>query len=513
MKQRLTIGIDIGGTFTDAVLVDQAQQIIAAKKVVTTSPLERGFEEVLRALMADVSLDRRAVESLCVGTTHATNAILQAEELCRVGIIRVAGHRPATIPPCYTWPEAIRTQVVGQEISIDGGFECDGRPITAFDETAARKALDDLFQAGIESLAVVGVFSPLNPEQELAVAELVQNRVPVSLSHKIGGIGLLERENATVLNACLKKVMAQGLRSLTTVIRQLGFHCPIHITQNDGSLISLEEAIEYPILTLSAGQTNSFIGGMRLTGLSDCVVVDIGGTSTDVGLVKGGILQRSLDSCSIGGITLNFPMPDVLSIALGGGSHVASTGTIGPQSSARKLFQEGQAFGGNTLTFTDVALKLGIAAIQEANIDLIQISCDQARGVMESAVATLRGLVETALPYKQELPVVLVGGGASLFAMGHLGAGYIAPNNFQVANAYGAALAEISAKVDCIVSLEHRQEVLEDIKRQAVEAAIDKGACPQRASVVDIQLIPYHYMPGNKARVIVTASGPKKYGQ
>lgn len=105
----------------------------------------------------------------------------------------------------------------------------------------------------------------------------------------------------------------------------------------------------------------------------------------------------------------------------------------------------------------------------------------------------------------------MVGGGARLFCLKTLGCLYRIPINYQVANAYGAALAEISGKVDEIVSLEAREETVHRIKEQAIAKAVAKGACPERVRVIDLQLIPYHYMPGNKARVIATASGPNRH--
>lgn len=207
--------------------------------------------------------------------------------------------------------------------------------------------------AFIESLAITGVFSPLNSEQEVRLSTLVPNTITTSLSHLIGGIGFIERENATILNASLKKVMKRGLSQLGAAVRRAHLKAPIYITQNNGTLISLQEAIEYPILTLSAGQTNSFMGAICLTGLKECIVVDIGGTSTDIGLIKDGVATRSLENSGIGGIPLNFSMPNVLSIALGGGSYVQLQDrqiSIGPESSAKNLLKESFAFGGSSLT-------------------------------------------------------------------------------------------------------------------------------------------------------------------
>ena len=141
------------------------------------------------------------------------------------------------------------------------------------------------------------------------------------------------------------------------------------MSQNDGTLMSPELAARFPVLTFASGPTNSIRGGGLLSGLDDCIVVDIGGTTTDVGVLSAGFPRESSVAVDIGGVRTNFRMPDVLSIGLGGGSRVRSADgatTVGPDSVGFRLTSEALVFGGSTLTATDIAVASGRAQIGDA---------------------------------------------------------------------------------------------------------------------------------------------------
>lgn len=507
----MLIGIDIGGTNTDAVLVDAHKKIIGAVKVPTTSPLEIGFENALDKLYQKQGGAFSDVKALLIGSTHATNAILEGKDLYKVGVLRIAGHHPTTLPPCFSWPKPLQKAVLANIIHVDGGFECDGRPLTPLNLEQIKYSLLKLIDEGAESLAIVGVFSPLYPQQEEIVARLMEKvapQIPYSLSHQLGGIGWMERENGTILNAALKKVMKNGFENLLSKARKF-VNCPLYVTQNNGSLITLEEAIASPILTLSAGPTNSFVGGAKLAERHDAIIVDVGGTSTDVGMVQNGFPRRCMHASNIGGVTLSYALPDVLSIALGGGSHIhLDQNTIGPKSAAKNLLKEAVSLGGNQLTLTDIAIVLEKLSLPGSDKKRVKIEKSKALEIMQYAFQEIKILVEKMEANRCDLPVILVGGGAELFPQEHLSHRFLIPEHFSVANAYGAALAEIAATIDTTISLTTRDEKLEEIKGQALEKAKAKGACNKSTRIVDIQVMPYHYMPGHLARVIVTAAGP-----
>lgn len=512
MNRKLRIGIDIGGTNTDAVLVDAKDQIKAIVKTTTTAPMETGFLAAMERILSERNVNREDIEAVLVGTTHATNAILEGKDLYKVAVLRLAGHKPATLPPGLGWPESLKKAVLGDVVYLEGGFECDGRAITPFDQRAAKDKIQELLDKGNESVAVCGVFSPLYAEHEQIVENIIrsiQADMPVSLSHKIGKVGFVERENATILNASLKKVMADSFQKLSQMCLSLGLTCPMHVTQNNGSIISLREAIQYPILTISAGPTNSFIGGAKLASLNDAIIVDIGGTSTDLGVIQNSFPRRCLSNSNIGGVNLNFAMPDVLSIALGGGSLISLGDeiSIGPKSCARRLMEESLAFGGKQLTLTDIALRLGTINIPGSIHENLAMDEKIALSVMDKVHERILQLVSKIEMRDCKLPVVLVGGGARLLKPDTLPERFQIPPFASVANAYGAALAEIATTVDVTVSLDRRDATLQELKEKALNDTVAKGASLQTTRIVEQQIIPYHYMPGNQARVIVTAAG------
>jgi N-methylhydantoinase A/oxoprolinase/acetone carboxylase beta subunit len=147
-----------------------------------------------------------------------------------------------------------------------------------------RKAL----AANIQSFCVCGVFSPCRPDQEKRVAEIIREESPevyITVSHEIAGLGLIERENVSILNACLRPL---ALRTTRALEQALPDGLPLFLTQNNGTLLSLEKCARLPVFTFASGPTNSMIGAAHLTGIQNGIVIDIGGTSTDIGVIVNG---------------------------------------------------------------------------------------------------------------------------------------------------------------------------------------------------------------------------------
>ena len=358
------------------------------------------------------------------------------------------------------------------------------------------------------------MFASVNDAQERMARDIVCEVMPdaaVTLSSSLGRLGLLERENAAIMNASLASMAGDVVASFGTALRSIGIDAPFFVSQNDGTLMAPELAARFPVLTFASGPTNSIRGGGLLSGLDDCIVVDIGGTTTDVGVLSAGFPRESSVAVDIGGVRTNFRMPDVLSIGLGGGSRVRSADgatTVGPDSVGFRLTSEALVFGGSTLTATDVAVASGRA-------QSVMPRGEVARSpLVDSALQSMRTLIEDAIDRMKtsasDIPVVLVGGGSILAHRDIRGASRIVvPEQAGVANAIGAAIAQVSGEVDQVFSYEElgRDGALQEAKRLAGERAVRAGAPPSSVRIVDVEELPMLYLPGGSVRVRVKAVG------
>jgi N-methylhydantoinase A/oxoprolinase/acetone carboxylase beta subunit len=513
-----TIGIDIGGTHTDGVLLNAQGKSLAYGKTTTTFPLHEGVKIMIAHLLKQTGAAPDSIKNVIMGTTHATNAILEGKNLLKVGLLRLMIGQPRFPSPGFNWPSLLKDNVIGAYETCEGGYECDGRSSSKFHLQEVKDAVERLLEKGCEAISVVGTFSPLNGQQEQEAARIIQElagtEFPISLSHQIGGIGLIERENAALLNSALKKVILEGFVCMKQALEQMNIHAQLWLTENNGSLLSLDEAIHFPIKTIGAGPTNSFIGASKLCGIQEAIVVDMGGTSTDIGIVEGGYARSSLQAAAIGGISLHFSMPDMISLAIGGGSHVQFQGAsfqVGPQSVARQLKNLSKVFGGPTLTLTDVGVAFGSLEIEGGNKENIGLSNWEAQAIIKKACQQIYQSILRLRGKKHDMPVILVGGGAALMKplIQDFGLNGWMPAEAAVANAYGAGLAEISSVVDKVVSLKEREKVLNELKEQAKRQAIVKGADQNQIRIAGVTILPFAYTSDALAKVVITASGPR----
>ena len=447
----MRIGVDVGGTNTDAVLVD-GRAVLAEAKTATTPDVTKGIESAIGALVesSDVAVSR--VQAVMIGTTHFTNAVVEARRLAPTGVIRLGLPATEALPPMVAWPTSLREALSAVVRLCHGGHEFDGRRISPVDTDELKRAAADFAANGIRTIAISSVFSPVNAEAEREAAAVIAEELPgvaLSLSHEIGRIGLLERENATIMNACLRELASNIVAALNTALTQLAIDAPVYLSQNDGTLMTVEYAERYPVATFASGPTNSMRGAAFLSGLTDCAVIDIGGTTSDVGVLQHGFPREASVAVEIGGVRTNFRMPDVLSIGIGGGSHVDGV-EVGPQSVGYELTSRALVFGGDVLTATDLAVAAGLADIGDP---------DRVAGIdAESALARIEErLAETVDRMKTSadpIPVVVVGGGSILLRDTLPGASeLVKPHHFAVANAIGAAIAQVGGEVDKVVAL------------------------------------------------------------
>jgi N-methylhydantoinase A/oxoprolinase/acetone carboxylase beta subunit len=520
----LRIGIDVGGTNTDAVVLDAADRVIAKAKRPTTPDVTKGLRAALDAVLTELAQTgvhgAARITRVMLGTTHATNAILERRNLGRVAVLRLGAPATTSVPPLSDWPDDLRKAVSAGEAIVPGGHYVDGREIGKLDPDAIRRFLD-----GVEAdaVAVTSVFSPASNEHENVVAELVRAEygLPVSLSHEIGSLGLLERENATVLNAALYGVARHVTEALTTALAERGLGAQPYLAQNDGTLMTVEHAARLPVSTIGSGPANSLRGAAFLSGVGDAIVADVGGTSTDLGVLVGGFPRESAAAVEIGGVLTNFRMPDILAIALGGGTVIRGDSgrggavRVGPDSVGYRIGSEALVFGGGTATLTDAAVAggrtpAGAAGWRDRLADIPEGFRNTLQRALALADATVVDAVDRMALGRADRPLVAVGGGAFLLPAEIPGVSrVIRPEHAEVANAVGAAIALASGRVDTILPAgESRSEAIERVKEEAAARAVAAGADPAGVEIVDLLEVPLSYLSEPAVRVHVKAAGP-----
>jgi len=503
------LGIDVGGTNTDAVIMDTDDRVIATAKVPTTSDITGGIASAIDTVLTAPGAEPSRISHVMLGTTHATNAVLERRNLRRVAVLRLGAPATLSIRPMFGWPaELAQTVSVGAAV-VEGGIEFDGQDLSTLDTDAIARFLGEVGDQA-EGIAITSVFAPVSPRHELEAADVVKRElgeIHVSLSHEIGSIGLLERENATILNGALAGVARDVARAMRAALTAHGLQPVTYFAQNDGTLMGLDQALRYPVLTIGSGPANSVRGAAFLTGISDSLVVDVGGTSTDVGVLVNGFPRESSYGVEIGGIRTNFRMPDLVTIALGGGT-VVSGDSIGPHSVGYRLAEEALVFGGTTVTLTDCAVAAGRASVGDAD----RIGPHRARltEALARADVMLGEAIDRMKTSKDARPLIAVGGGSILVPDQIPGVSeIIRPEHFDAANAVGAAIASVSGQVDRIfhVGAGGRQAVLDEAQEDARERAVAAGADPDAVQIIEIEEIPLAYLTSPAIRVRVKAAG------
>ena len=513
----MRIGIDVGGTHTDAVMLE-GQDVIASTKVLTSANVKDGVVNALDEILTRSGVDHAAVDAVMIGTTQFTNAVVERRELAPTAIIRVALPSGELVPPMIDWPADIAAELGRHVYMIHGGMTYDGFPIAPLSDEEIDGVIADIARKEIGLVAVSGVFSPSDATQEEYVAARVRNALPgvrVTRSHSIGRMGILERENAALLNASLLPLADRVVDSFRAALSERKIHSPFYISQNDGTLMSAAFAAEFPALTFASGPTNSLRGASLLTRLDNAVVVDIGGTTSDIGVLQDGFPRQSNVAIEVGGVRTNFRMPDIQAIGLGGGSLVADDGmTIGPRSVGFRLVTEGLVFGGDTLTATDISVASGAADIGESAgvaglpADLVETAVRRIHDIIDEGVDQMKSS-------RDPVPVILVGGGAVLVSRTLQTASELhRPEHSGVANAIGAANAQVGSEAERIVSYRQvpRDTVLAEMTSELGEKLERAGASRSSVRIADIEETAVSYMADDSTRIRVKMVGDLDFG-
>jgi N-methylhydantoinase A/oxoprolinase/acetone carboxylase beta subunit len=510
----MRIGVDVGGTNTDAVVLDDGRVVSACKRP-TTRDIVSGLTAAVREVLHQGGVASR-VDALVIGTTHLTNALVERQSLNPVGVIRIGLPATAALPPQCGWPADLVAAIGAEVVMVRGGHESDGRLITELDEAAILRAAQGFRARGLRSVALTSVFSPvvsLHEERAAALVARIMPDVHVTRSAELGGVGLLERENAAIINAALSAEAARLVAGLASAVAELGLRIPAFLTQNDGTILSLDLARRFPVLTFASGPTNSMRGAFCLCGIPDALVADVGGTTTDIGTLIGGYPRQAAGSVELGGIRTAFRMPDLLALALGGGTVIrpAKGGPpqIGPDSVGLDLTRRARVFGGPDLTATDIAVARGKLLLGDA-----RLLDAKALALAAAAEAAMQGIVEDGIDRARTgsagMPLILVGGGAPLIGDDLRGVSQVLrPEHGAVANAIGAAAAEVGASLDRIVTMAEatRADTLAALCAEAEAAAVASGARPGSVRIHAIEETQVAYAAPETRRLRLRAIG------
>lgn len=514
----IRIGIDVGSTHTDGVALDENNKLLTQEKSQTTEDISTGLFSTLTRVIENLGEARKDIKQVMIGTTHGINAIASRKGLSKVLAIRIGLPAGEGIPPLSDWPQDLRDAIGDSYIMARGGHEYTGEEIVEFDETDFRKKLTE-FKGKVDCVAITSIFSFVNPEHEIRaeriVREMFGDEAFITLSNKISSLGLLERENSTILNAAIRPLMNKIILSIEEILVRLKVSdVNLYFAQNDGTVASAEFVKQYPIFTVAGPISNSIRGAFVLTGEENAVVFDVGGATTNIGVLTHGYPRESSNPVIIGGVRTNFRMPDILAIPLAGGTIIGEK--IGPESVGYRLNEKAISFGGDTLTSTDIALN--ILDVDIPGADRKKVLEKYGMDHIKERYSGMRLMWEEALDRVKtkagDVLLITVGGG-SFMIKGKLNgsSSMIRPEYAQYANAIGAATALIGARVDRAYSYEaiKRETAIDEAINQAKTIATEAGANPSTIEVKEVEEVSMPYLPGNSVKVSVKVVG--KLGQ
>ncbi len=315
----LYLGIDTGGTYTDAVLWSEATGVMAkAKSLTTRHDLAEGISGAVDAVLQEARVQPGVIKLVSMSTTLATNALVEGQggrvalimigfsedDLARSGLAKALGSDPVVFCP--------------------GGHNVHG-DARELDLSALEAALPALAET-VSGVAIAGYFAVRNPEHEIAARALVRERtgLPVTCSHELTSkLGGPRRALTTLLNARLISMIDRLIDATEGFLAKRGVSAPLMVVRGDGALITAAFARSRPIETILSGPAASLVGARHLTGLDDAVVSDIGGTTTDIAVLDGGRLRLDPDGATVGGLRTMVEAVAMRTFGLGGDSEVA----------------------------------------------------------------------------------------------------------------------------------------------------------------------------------------------
>jgi len=470
----MILGIDVGGTHTDAALIEDFQISRKAKVLTNSSNIMGSLLDVTNSIFRDKSTDR--LRRIVLSTTISTNAIVQ-NRIRRVGMIIANG--PGLPPSLLPRQE--------DACFLSGYVNHRGIEVATVEDDEISAAADVFTKAGIEHIGVVGKFSTRNPVQELKIKNAIQSRFKhVSVGHRLSGhLNFRRRIATTYLNAAIASLHRRFVQAVLQFNQEQGITAPVYILKADGGTIDIERSVEYPVQTILSGPAASIMGVLSLGNCKqDAIALDIGGTTTDIALLADGVPLLEGQGVTIEGQRTLIRGLRTRSIGVGGDSHVKWENgglVIGPERDGPAA-----ALGGLFATPTDAMILMNLTDLGERQRSVAAVSplaahmgCSLEEAARRIFAATCEKIVHHVRQFIDEVnnqPVYtihemlegrklqpkelyLVGGPAEVMATplaDLLSCVPLIPRHAEVANAIGAALARTTAEITLLADTERR---------------------------------------------------------
>jgi N-methylhydantoinase A len=374
------LGVDVGGTFTDLLLLDEATGAFWRQKTPSTPhDSSEGILNGLTAICSDAGITPRDIEIFLHGTTVATNAVLEGKG-ARVGLIVTERYRqimqiarsfvPGGLAGWIVWPKPQPLAALEDTVEIKGRMTAQGQELRPIDDDDIRTQLLKLKAKGVEALTVSLMNAYLNGAHEARVGELaaeIMPDIPMSQSHIVlPEMQEYERTLTTVANAAVRPVVGRYVRNLRERLRNAGMAGKLSLLRSDGGLMTSEKSEEHPVSLLMSGPAGGVTGAIwvgRNAGMKNILTLDVGGTSTDVALIEN-LEARRVRTTEVGHLAVRASALDVKTVGAGGGSiayvpELTGALRVGPQSAGAVPGPVAYGKGGTLPTVTDANVVLG----------------------------------------------------------------------------------------------------------------------------------------------------------
>ena len=374
------LGVDVGGTFTDLLLINESTGDFWRHKTPSTPhDSSEGVMNGVNAICGGAGVKPTDVNVFLHGTTVATNAVLEGKG-AKVGLITTEGYRqvmqiarslvPGGLAAWIVWPKPEPLAKLENTVEIKGRMNAKGDELRPLDDADVRAQLQTLKANGVEAVTIALMNAYVNGAHEARVAELAREimpDVPISMSHEVlPEMQEYERTLTTVANASVRPIVARYVRNLREKLRNIDMQGRIALLRSDGGLMSSEKSEEHPVSLLMSGPAGGVTGALwvaRNSGLKNILTLDVGGTSTDVALIENGEPRR-VRTTDVGHLSVRASSLDVKTVGAGGGSiakvpELTKALRVGPESAGANPGPAAYGKGGTQATVTDANVVLG----------------------------------------------------------------------------------------------------------------------------------------------------------